>query len=238
MSLAIDSGDEAEKLGLVTREELKKKVEALRKKPAPDFNANIQATVQTNDVGRLRKLFGEDFGDLVKVDGNVVKWRPEVLRETVLQGKNFDIKLGKPHAGMLAKLRADPKTAPFADTIEGEQMHVDQQWRETKRTDGTTHEAHFHPIAEHPEDIPLKPEDLEMLPCMWRNPDRVFKLGADLFLSEMDAFDGSTYMMQVKITKKGHPKLWTFFKTMAPTSKKLAQSPAAHLPTQGRTPSA
>ena len=232
------SREEAEKLGLITREELKKKVEELKKKPAPDFNENLQATVTTSDVGRIRKLFGEDYGDLVKVDGNVVKWRPEVLRETVLQGKNFDVKLGKPHAGMLAKLRANPKTAPFADTIEGEQMHVDQQWRETKRPDGTTHEAHFHPIPDQPNDIPLRPEDLEMLPCMWRNPDRVFKLGSDLFLAEMDAFDGSTYMMQVKITKKGHPKLWTFFRTMAPTSKKLAQSPAAHLPTQGRTPSA
>jgi hypothetical protein len=54
---------------------------------------------------------------------------------------------------------------------------------------------------------------------MWRKPDRVMKLGADLFLAETDAFDGSTYMMQVKITKKGHPKLWTFFKTTLPTSK-------------------
>jgi len=58
-----------------------------------------------------------------------------------------------------------------------------------------------------------------MLPCMWRNPDRVVKLRADLFLAELDAFDGSTYMMQIKLDLAG-PKLWTFFRTTNPTSKK------------------
>ena len=231
--------DEAEKLGLITREELKKKVETLRQKPAPDFNANLQATVlvegRGENVKKMRDLFGEDFGDLVKVDGNVVKWRPEVLRETVLQGKNFTVKLGKPQDGMLGKLRANPKLEPFADAIEGKQLYVTQDWLKTKRTNGTPHSVHFAEMADQPDDIPLRPEDFEMLPCMWRNPDRVIKLGRDLFLAETDAFDGSTYMMQIRISDKGDPHLNAFFRTRKPTSKKLGSRPAAPLPTQGRT---
>ncbi len=220
------------RLGLISDDELRGKTAALREKPVPDFNENLQATfpVSAEHYSQTKAILGKDFGDLVKIDNGVLKWRPEVLEETVLHGKNFDIQLGKPQSGMLNLLRSNPKTAPFADVIEGEQLHVDQTWRDTKRPDGTTHDSHFYPNQEHPEDIPLKPEEMEMLPCMWRKPDRVMKLGADLFLAETDAFDGSTYMMQVKITKKGHPKLWTFFKTTLPTSKKMVRYPATPPP--------
>lgn len=223
------------RLGLVSDEELRGKTAALREKPTPGFNDNLQATfpVSAEHYSQTKAILGKDFGDLVKIDNGVLKWRPEVLEETVLHGKNFDIQLGKPQSGMLNLLRSNPKTAPFADVIEGEQLHVDQTWRDTKRPDGTTHDSHFYPNPEHPEDIPLKPEEMEMLPCMWRKPDRVMKLGADLFLAETDAFDGSTYMMQVKITKKGHPKLWTFFKTTLPTSKKMVRYPATPPPDAG-----
>ena len=220
------------RLGLISDEELRGKTAALREKPVPNFNENLQATfpVSAEHYSQTKAILGQDFGDLVKIDNGVLKWRPEVLEETVLHGKNFDIQLGKPQSGMLNLLRSNPKTAPFADVIEGEQLHVDQTWRDTKRPDGTTHDSHFYPNQEHPEDIPLKPEEMEMLPCMWRKPDRVMKLGADLFLAETDAFDGSTYMMQVKITKKGHPKLWTFFKTTLPTAKKMVRYPATPPP--------
>ena len=219
-------------LRLISDEDLRGKTAALREKPVPDFNKNLQATfpVSAEHYSQTKAILGQDFGDLVKIDNGVLKWRPEVLEETVLHGNNFDIQLGKPQSGMLNLLRSNPKTAPFADVIEGEQLHVDQTWRDTKRPDGTTHDSHFYPNQEHPEDIPLKPEEMEMLPCMWRKPDRVMKLGADLFLAETDAFDGSTYMMQVKITKKGHPKLWTFFKTTLPTSKKMVRYPATPPP--------
>ncbi len=85
------------------------------------------------------------------------------------------------------------------------------------------HLRHFVPTEAHkrknPEEIALTAEDMEMLPCMWRNPDRVLKLRANLFVAELDAFDGSTYMMQVSV-ENSKPKLWTFFRTTNPTSKK------------------
>ena len=229
-------------LGLVTDEKLREETAALRnaKPEAAKFNDNLQATVSDkygNELGKMRTLFGEEFGDLVKTekvgDDVVLMWRPEVLRDTLLQGKNFVMKIGRPQRGLLDLLRENPKLEPFAKQIEGKQLIVTQDWRDTKRQDGTTHLAHFYPLKDYPEDIPLKPEDMEMLPSLWHKPDRVIKIKANIFQAELDAFDGSTYVMQLAISKKGTPKLWTFYKTMLPTSKKIAQASAAPLPSHG-----
>ena len=220
---------EAIKLGLISDEDLRDKTAEMREKPIPSMNDGLRATVTTDDVNvdELKGLFGEQFGDLVKVDGNVVKWRAEVLDETLLQKKDFSVDLGVPGVGLLKKLLDNPTTSDFAYAVAGKQLAADQTWRDTKRREGGTHIRHFVPtpghVKKHPEEVPLKPEDMEMLPTMWRNPDRVIKLQKDLFLAELDAFDGSTYMMQVKLEDTG-PKLWTFFRTTNPVSRKIARS--------------
>ena len=56
-----------------------------------------------------------------------------------------------------------------------------------------------------------------------RTADGGIKLGNNKFLAELDAFDGSTFMMQIAIQADG-PKLWTFFKTFLPTTKKIKAS--------------
>lgn len=220
-------------LGLISDEELREKTAEMEKQrdaaPRPGMNAGLQATVTTDDVNvdALRAHFGTQFGDLVKVDGNVVKWRAEVLNETLLQGKDFSVDLGVPGTGLLGKLTDNPKTADFAYTLAGKQLTVDQEWRDTKRREGGTHMRHFaHTVGhkrKHPDEVQLTPEDMEMLPTMWRNPDRVIKIGDDMFLTELDAFDGATYIMQVKI-EAAKPKLWTFFKTFNPTSMKISRN--------------
>ena len=220
-------------LGLITKEEIKSKVEEMKSKPAPDFNRDMQVSAKPGDINNIKEILGEAFGDLVQVKDGVIKWRPEILEETLLQGKNFNMRIGQPQKGLLDMMSANPKLKPFADQIEGRQLYVDQHWRDTKRRDGTTHLAHFYPIAEHPEDIPLKPADMEMIPCMWRKPDRVMKIKANIFQAEMDALDGSTYVMQIGFKKNGDPKLWTFFRTTLPTSKKISGIPADPLPTHG-----
>ena len=217
---------EALELGLVDEAGIRERVQELRQKPLPDFNANLQATVESapQDYEKLKELFGKDFGDVVRYEDGVLKWRPEVLQETVLQGKDFSIQLGEPQTGLLDMLRAEPKLAPFADAIEGRQLEVTQDWRDTKRREGGTHLRHFLPTEahkrKHPHEVAVTAEDMEMLPTMWRSPDRVIRLDTDKFLCELDAFDGSTYMMQIKLEAEG-PKLWTFFKTYNPTSKKM-----------------
>ena len=213
---------EAVRLGLITAEEVKTKVKILEeKRETPGaFNANLETEDKDGNLyGALKKVFGDQIR---RVDGKLV-WRQELLRETLFTD-NFKIALGIPQEdGMLKKLSADKLCAPFAEQIRGKQLTVTQDWRDTKRKDGTTHLAHFSPLKDHPEDIPLQIDDVELLPALWRNPDRAMKIGKDLFLVELDAIDGSTYVAQIKISKSGVPKLWTYFKTTMPTSKKIGR---------------
>ena len=217
--------DTAIELGLIDKAGIKSKVRELRENPLPDFNANLQATVEgsAEDLQKLQRHFGYQFGDLIRLEDGILKWRPEVLKETVLQKKDFSINLGIPQPGMLHKLLHGRGTAEFAYKIAGKELAVDQTWRDARRYGGGTHLRHFVPTEahkrKHPDEIALTAEDMEMLPCLWINPDRVIKVQADIFLAELDAFDGSTYMMQVRMENSG-PKLWTLFRTTNPTSKK------------------
>lgn len=224
---------EAIELGLITEDELQAKREELREaeqnKTLPSMNGNLQATVPatTDIVEETKKTFG-DLADVVRVDeGFQLKWRPEVLKETVLQKKDFRVECGIPQQGMIDALKSGKTTSPFADEIEGKQLVFDQSWRDQKRSRGGTHLNHFYQMEDQPDDIPLKPEDLELVPSMWRKPTRTIKIGGDLFAAELDMIDGSTYLMQIKIAKdkvgNTQPKLWAFYHTMNPTSKKLGR---------------
>ena len=205
------SRKEAIELGLISDGELREKTAEMEKQrdagPVPGMNANLQATITTDDVNvdELKGLFGEQFGDLVKVDGNVVKWRAEVLNETLLQKEDFTVELGIPGGGLLKKLLDDSTTSDFAYSVAGKQLTVDQTWRDTKRREGGTHIRHFVPtpghVRKHPDEIPLVPEDMEMLPSMWHNPDRVIKLQKDLFLAELDDLNGRALIEDVAPVK-------------------------------------
>ena len=223
------SKKEAIELGLITEDELQAKREELREleknKTLPSMNGNLQATVPaTQDVvSRMKADFG-DLADVVRVDEGVqLKWRPEILKETVLQKKDFRVECGIPQQGLLDRLRANPKTASFADAIDGQQLVIDNTWRDQKRRKGGTHLKHFGVIKGEDNDVPLKPEDLEFVPSTWRNPTRFMKNTADELQLETDTIDGSTFCLRVKITddngKKG-VKVWTFFRTFDPAGKK------------------
>ena len=99
---------------------------------------------------------------------------------------------------------------------DGQQLWVDQTWCDAKRGDGTTHISHFFPEPGRPDNIPLTPGDMDLLPSIWRNPDSVRKLQADIFEADIEGLDGSRYVIQVKINpgeNHGHPRLWTFYRT-------------------------
>lgn len=215
-------------LGLVTDEKLREETAALRnaKPEAAKFNDNLQATVSDkygNELGKMRSLFGKEFGDLVKTekvgDDVVLMWRPEILQKTLFTD-NFTVKLGTPQEhGMLKKLSEIKSCSMFAEQIRGKQLTVNQTWRDSKRPDGSNHLSHFFPEPNNPNNIPLTAEEVEMLPTLWRNPDRIRKLQRDLFEAQLDAFDGSVFVAQFKInaTKGGFsPQLWTFYKKKSP----------------------
>jgi hypothetical protein len=215
-------------LGLISDEKLREETAALRsaKPEASKFNDNLQATVSDkygNELGKMRSLFGKEFGDLVKTekvgDDVVLMWRPEILQKTLFTD-NFTVKLGTPQEnGMLKKLSEIKSCSLFAEQIRGKQLTINQTWRDAKRPDGSNHLSHFFPEPNNPNNIPLTAEEVEMLPTLWRNPDRIRKLQRDLFEAQLDAFDGSVFVAQFKInaTKGGFsPQLWTFYKKKSP----------------------
>lgn len=229
MGVSNVSRREAVELGLISLEEVKERVAKLKegRKSSPLMNGNLQAKVPLgggNEVGDMRKMFGKTFGDLVRVDGDEVKWRPEVLKES-FRTENFHVKMGEPGSKLLNMLASNKETARFVSEIQGRQLTLDQTWRDTKRPDGTTHITHFEPDPANPNNVPLTEEELEMLPGMWLSPARIVPMTGERFQIEMEAIDGATYCLQIATKDQrgkpfSGPKIWSYFKTESPLSKR------------------
>ena len=176
---------------------------------APDFNGNLAERVPFDKgSGEYAKL-KEKFGDQIQFneEKREVQWRSDLFADMFDPGKKFTIKLGEPTKALLDKL---PSTVPV-DSIAGKHLTINERWLDKKRKDGETdHRIHFELMPEHPEDIPLKKGDVDMLPSLWRNPDRVFEDHGSMVL-EVDAVDGGMFRA---IVKPGNsPKLKTFYRT-------------------------
>ena len=205
---------EAIRLGLISGDELKEKVKSLEEKrdTAGAFNANLEIEDKDGNLyGELKKV----FGDQIRRVNEKLVWRQELLRETLFTD-NFKIALGIPQEdGILKKLSRDKLCAPFAEQIRGKQLTVDHTWRDAKRPDGTNHLSHFFPEPDRPNNIPLEKDDVELLPAIWRNPDRIRRLRPDLFEAQLDTLDGAVLVAQFKI-KTGKAgiilQLWTLYK--------------------------
>ena len=161
--------DEAEKLGLITREELKKKVEALRNKPVPDFNGNLQATVPNLRSDSLcGKILKKNFGDQVKIENSVVSWEGNLVQDLVA-GRRKKVNLGTGYNGESVSL-----SRQFF--VEHGSKHLDPS------------EPYEH----------LEKQDFELVPWIWRKPDRVLSTrDPNRKQLELDTFDGWTLLMIV-----------------------------------------
>ena len=175
----------------------------------PDFNGNLAEKVQfdksSKEYSNLRRMFGDQIQ--FNEEKHEIQWRSDLFADMFDPGKKFTIKLGQPTKALIDKL---PSSVP-ADTIRGKHLTVNQSWLDKKRQDKVTdHRIHFEAMPDHPEDIPLKKGDVDMLPSLWRNPDREFEDGGDLVL-EVDAVDGGMFRAIVKPGET--PRLKTFYRT-------------------------
>lgn len=157
------------RLGLVSDEELRGKTAALREKPLPDFNRDMQAKIQMRhdspEADELRKIFGidkDEKGALVSFEGNVLHWHGERIQE-VVDGTLKKVDLGRGYDG---------RNLSLSHTIIAQHIkkHIGENDRDRRN-------------------VPLERGDFELIPSMWRKPDRVAqKKGCDVL--ELDAFDG------------------------------------------------
>lgn len=172
------------RLGLVSDEELRGKTAALREKPVPDFNANLQATVPVPNL-RHDSLCGQvlikNFGDQVAIENSVVSWQGNLIQD-VISGRRKKAQLGVGYNG---------RPLPLSHNFFREHLS-----------------KHFGDNETNPQSIPLTVGDYELLPAVWRSPDRVTK-SRDRDHLEFETFDGGILHLFVS-EQKG---IRSFYKT-------------------------
>ncbi len=164
--------------------------------PLADFNATLEADLKFKNDTLWQSLL-KMFGDQVRQENGKISWRNDLIREAFTSNKPFAIRLGEASPALLSKL---PATVPAA-LVKAKPLIINQNWLNKKRKDGTDHRAHFHPIESHPNDIPLTLEDLELLPDIWRNPEKVEKTGRSRVMLSLKSLNGGTYKAVVDYEK-------------------------------------
>lgn len=171
-------------LGLISDEELRGKTAALREKPVPDFNANLQATVPVPNLRRdslCGQVLIKNFGDQVAIENSVVSWQGNLIQD-VIAGRRKKAQLGVGYNG---------RPLPLSHNFFREHLS-----------------KHFGDNETNPQSVPLTTGDYELLPAVWRKPDRVTK-SRDRDHLEFETFDGGILHLFVS-EQKG---IRSFYKT-------------------------
>ena len=171
-------------LGLISDEELRGKTAALREKPVPDFNANLQATVPVPNLrsdSLCGKILKRAFGDQVVIENSVVHWQGNLIKD-VIAGKRKKAQLGVGYNG---------RPLPLSNNFFKEHLS-----------------KHYGANETNPQSIPLRDSDYELIPAMWHKPDKVSKSGNRDHL-EFETFDGGILHLFVSDIKG----IRSFYKT-------------------------
>ena len=165
MGLDDVSHDEAVSLGVI-----KDDYEPPEKSPLESFNANLEADLNMDRTSASFSSLKDDFGDqIIERDGKAM-WRSQFVRDTIEEsyGENGRIiKLGKVSDAALSKVPDELKS--ILEGSKGERMGL------TLTKELATHlKDHKHyKVDPRKTNIPIQPHDLDLVPTLWRDPDRV-----------------------------------------------------------------
>ncbi len=182
-------------LGLVSDEELRGKTAALREKPVPDFNANLQASVPNLRSDSLcGKILKRAFGDQVVIENSVVHWQGNLIRD-VLAGSINKARLGMTTPEALKKM---PGKLPQEDIDAFKSMNPS-----FNRTTFRQHAAKHYGGNEKrlKTNIPLEDADYDLMPAVWHNPDTIYPGDDHGAIFEMQTFDGNYLQLAVNAIK-------------------------------------
>ena len=171
-------------LGLISDEKLREETAALRsaKPEASKFNDNLQATVPNLRKDSLcGQILLRNFGDQVAIENSVVSWQGNLIQD-VISGKRKKAQLGVGYNG---------RPLPISHNFFKEHLS-----------------KHYGKNETHPNSIPLRDSDYELIPAMWHKPDKVSKSG-DRDHLEFETLDG--YILHLFVSAiKG---IRSFYKT-------------------------
>ena len=146
----------------------------MRKKPLPDFNRDMQASVPNLRSDSLcGKILRRNFGDQVAIENSVVHWQGNLIKD-ILSGKRNKAQLGVGYNG---------RPLPLSHNFFKEHLS-----------------KHFGENETNPQNIPMAQADYELLPALWHKPDRVTTSGNRDHL-EMETFDGGILHLFVSDNK-------------------------------------
>ena len=160
------SYEEALELGVLPS----KNYQPPKESPLENFNASLEAELTMDRKSDAFHALREAFGDqIVQVDGKV-KWRSQFVRDVIEEsyGENGRMmKLGKITNKAFEKVPQELKSV--FEGSSGERMGL------TVTKELATHiKKHEHYKADpRKTNMPLMPEDLDLIPTIWRDPDRV-----------------------------------------------------------------
>jgi len=159
------SYDEAVSLGVI-----KPDYQPPEKSPLKAFNEGLEAELKMDKSSDAYKELKEDFHDqIIERDGRVI-WRSQFVRDCIEESYGESgrlMKLGKITDVALQKVPEDLRSV-FEGT-KGDRMGL------TITKELATHvKNHEHYKNDpRPTNMPLMPEDLDLIPTLWRDPDRV-----------------------------------------------------------------
>lgn len=148
----------------------------------PSFNANLQATLEgirgDSDEGQF---LTRTFGDQVDIRNGVVKWKGELIQD-VLAGRAKRAEFGVCSRTFMDKADAGGISSETIQAFSGRKISFSHQFFVEH---GGKHLDPNEPY-EH-----LVPEEFELLPALWRSPDRVLPIrDPNRVQAELDTLDG------------------------------------------------
>lgn len=180
--------------------------------PQPAFNDDLQESV---DIGHWRdgdfERLKDDFKDQVdftqRADGTMTaKWKAHLVRDFFDNGnpahENGGLRsLGKAQSTLLEKVPNDARDLFSVKSVSIQKELV---------THMISH-GHWPKEKNLKRNLQLSPEELDIIPEVWRSPDRVVKGGGKSWILELDSFSGGTYRLVVEINANG-ARIETFYK--------------------------
>ena len=148
----------------------------------PSFNANLQATVEGIRGDSAEGQFLKNtFGDQIDIRNGVVKWKGELIQE-VISGKAKRAEFGVCSRGFIEKADAGGIAPETIQAFGGRKISLSRQFFIEP---GGKHLDPSEPY-EH-----LVLEEFELLPALWRSPDRVLPTrDPNRVQAELDTLDG------------------------------------------------
>ena len=194
---------EAIRYGVISADDPPPKVDPEKR---PGFNDDYRETLPISGKNDpVWKDLESQFGDQVAYRDGEVVFKGELLRSLVRGDGPEKIRLGKATPAMLSKL----PTERMRKGLAGTSFSVRQDWIEKHVG------KHVGAAETDSRNVPLDPGDFELIPSIWRSPDRVVPgdwPGSAVF--ELDTFDDGILALTVKAVDGATPL--TFFKRMNP----------------------